>query len=493
MTRELNRVTLVALLGFVLVALTLGYWAVVRADDLLEREDNARNVIAEQRIERGAILDRDGVRLAYSEEIDRTGLMRRVYPYPAAAPALGYYSFTYGEAGIEDAYNGVLRGDESEDAWHALWADALHRPQVGGDVQATVDLAVQQAAADALGTARGAAVVVDVPSGEVRAMVSQPVYDPNTLEQDWDRLAADANAPLLNRVTAGVYQPGGAWQTAVLAALLGEHADLAAEADSVLHTALSNAQAPVAVGDLKLSCLPGAPNEPLTLAEAYAWGCPAPFARALEGSTLTPARLWEKLGVLELVEPPALPGYPAGTGRPAKPLTAATTHDALEAALVGQGSLTLTPLQLVQFVAAIANGGSAVPLHTVHAVRAPDSETWRDVPLPARRSALLRTDVAAVLAQVMQQAAQVNPVIAGAWPDAEALHGHVGLAYGGPAHTPYAWFSGFVTVSQPSAEAPLAIAVVVVVENEDDPSAAVRVARAAFDAALGEVSGNAAG
>jgi len=493
MTRELNRVALAALLGFALAALTLGYWAIVRADDLLEREDNARSVIAEQRIARGAILGREGVRLAYSEEVDDTGRMRRVYPYPAAAPALGYYSLTYGEAGIEDAADGVLRGAGGRGAWRTWWDDTLHRAPVGGDVRATVDLGVQRAAAGALGGAQGAAVVVEVPSGALLALVSQPSYDPNTLDRDWDRLAADAHAPLLNRATAGAYQPGGAWQTALLAALLAEYPDLVAQADGVLYADLPDAAAPVALDELKLFCLPGTPDEPLTLAAAYAWGCPAPFARALDGATLTPARLWERLGVMGLVEPPALPGYPAGTGRPPKPLTDATTPAALEAALVGQGALTLTPLQLAQFIAAIANGGSAVPLHAIDAVRPPGSDAWQPEPLPARRAALMRADVAAVLAQVMQQAAAANPVIAGAWPDAEALHGHVGLAYAGPEHTPYAWFAGYVTVSQASAEGPLAVAVVVVVEDEADPMAAVRVARAAFEAALGEGSDDAAG
>jgi peptidoglycan glycosyltransferase len=61
---------------------------------------------------------------------------------------------------------------------------------------------------------------MDVDSGDILALVSQPTYDPNMLDADWEQLESDPDAPLLNRATQGLYQPGGVLQPVVLAAAL---------------------------------------------------------------------------------------------------------------------------------------------------------------------------------------------------------------------------------------------------------------------------------
>src|SRR5690606_24209332 len=122
-------------------------------------------------------------------------------------------------------------------------------PQEGGDVRSTIDLDVQQAIAAAMGDQAGAVVLAHVPSGRVIGMVSQPAYDPNTLDEDWARLTVDeATSPLLNRVTSGLYQPGGALQTVTLSAILASYSNLTEEAGFVLNSDLPDAQAPVQIG-----------------------------------------------------------------------------------------------------------------------------------------------------------------------------------------------------------------------------------------------------
>jgi peptidoglycan glycosyltransferase len=51
-------------------------------------------------------------------------------------------------------------------------------------------------------------VLLDAATGEVLALVSHPAYDPNRLDEDWDALSANPDAPLLNRATQGVYALG---------------------------------------------------------------------------------------------------------------------------------------------------------------------------------------------------------------------------------------------------------------------------------------------
>jgi peptidoglycan glycosyltransferase len=488
MTQQLNRITAALLIGFLMVGFALGFWSVIRAPSLLARDDNARNVIAEQAIRRGAILDRDGELLAYSVA-DESGIMQRVYPQPEAASAVGYYSFTYGTAGIEKAYNSELRGDAWLTEWESLVDEALHRTLTGGDVRATVDRDVQEAAAAALGDHSGAVVVVEVPSGSVLAMVSQPGFDPNKLDQNWDALTKAETSPLLNRVTAGLYQPGGTLETVILAAILSAYADLPNSGAAVLNAVVPDARDPVHVNGLTLTCLAGTPERDLTLAEAYVYGCPAAFANALDetpNGSLTPERVWERFMAFGLLDVPELAGFDTAIAENLPdPFTAQTPADTLRAALVGQGDLTVTPLQMVQIAAAIANRGNAVPLHLVDAIRPPDADdnpnAWQPVPTPALEPALMRTDVAAALRLAMLEAAAQSPHVSDARRGNLVLYGHTALSFAGPPLTPYAWFVGFVDQTVGSDVA--AIAAVVVIEDEADPGEAAQVAGAAFAAA----------
>ncbi len=487
MVRELNRVTLGLLVAFGIVALAAGFWGVLRADALRGREDNARNVIAQQRIQRGTIFDQSGTPLAMSQELP-SGLMQRVYPYPETVAAVGYYSFRYGVTGLEAEYDSQLRGDTWRSAWRAFVDDALHRAEQGGDVRSTIDLAVQQAASQALGDYSGAVLVIDVPSGRVLAMASGPGYDPNTLDQQWDALTANvATSPLLNRATAGVYQPGGALETVVLAALLGAAPDLGAQGSTVLNAVVPDAADSVLVGDLTLACQPGAPSGDLTLLTAYAYGCPAAFALAFDDG-LTPAALWDRFKVFGLLEAPDLPGFETAAGPESAPLTADSSPEKLVAALVGQGTLTVTPLQMAQVIATIANRGNGVPLHIVDAVR-PPGKAWQPVEVSTESPALLRTDVAGALRSALRQSAAMNPALAGAARDGLVIYGHGGLAYGGPDATPDGWFVGFAEHAEGTTGA---IAVVVVVEEDKpDAAAAANAAGVVFEAAAASLNGSA--
>ncbi len=494
MTTEFNRVTRWLLVAFAVIMISVTYWVVVEADNLVAREDNARNVIAEQRIRRGTIYDQDEEPLAYTRVLD-SGLTERVYPYPEAAAATGYYSFVYGTSGIEDAFNDVLRGEDGS-AWEAFVNNALHRPQEGGDVRSTIDLDVQQAIFEAMGSRAGAVVVAHVPSGRVLGMVSLPGYDPNTLDADWERLTVDeATSPLLNRVTTGMYQPGGALQTVTLSAILASYSDLSENAGFVLNSDVPRAQEAVRVNGLELTCLPETPDEALTLAEAYAYGCPAPFVAALD-ERVTPPSLWERLDVLMLLSPPELNGFRTIAAPDLSRLDDNTRPDEWLEAATGQGALTVTPLHMLQVVAAIANQGNGIPLHVVDAVRPVDAQEWEPVAVPLHRPALLRADVAEVVRLTMLQAAAQSSTVRAAQRGDRVLYGHTGLAYGGPGvgsetetelTTPYSWFLGFV--DQTRGDEMSAIAAVVVLEGEADPAVAATIAGDALAAATAQNEG----
>jgi peptidoglycan glycosyltransferase len=214
MTNNIQRLAQSILLGFALVAVSLLYWQVARAPELTARDDNPRLVQAELRLRRGRLLSRHGEVLAYSEPTETGDTLQRRYPRPEAAHVAGYYSLRYGAGGAEAAYDATLRGELTS------LDQLLHRPQTGHDATLSVHLAAQRAANRSLGEHRGAVVLLDLITGEVLALVSHPAYDPNTLEDDWDALAANPEAPLLNRATQGVYPVGDLARWVGLAGLL---------------------------------------------------------------------------------------------------------------------------------------------------------------------------------------------------------------------------------------------------------------------------------
>lgn len=217
MSDSIWRLARTLVVGFGLVALGLVYWQVLQAPGLLAREDNPRRVITEQRVRRGQLLDRDGKPLAYSEVLPITALhdtVRRHYTSPAAAHIVGYYSLRFGVSGAEAAFDVRLRG--RTDALDGL----LHRPAVGDDVTLSLSWAAQVAADRALGSSTGAALTLDITNGEVWVLASHPAYDPNRLDENWEHLVDDPNAPLLNRATQGQYPVGDLARLVGLAGLL---------------------------------------------------------------------------------------------------------------------------------------------------------------------------------------------------------------------------------------------------------------------------------
>src|SRR5215475_12339717 len=132
MTRNLNRLTLVILLGFAVIALSLMYWSVLISDSMLARSDNPRLVETERALMRGAIYDRNGQILAQTLVVGKSPsgqqVVKRDYPQPDTAAALGYYSLVHGVGGAEAAFDRQLRGDDLRDAGQVAVDSLFHRP-----------------------------------------------------------------------------------------------------------------------------------------------------------------------------------------------------------------------------------------------------------------------------------------------------------------------------------------------------------------------------
>jgi peptidoglycan glycosyltransferase len=456
--RRLNRALLAAL---ALVALALGYWGLVRRESLLARNDNPRRVLEEQRIQRGQILDRHGVPLTAAEVEPESRVVTRRYLYPSAAPVVGYYSLQYGVGGIEAAYDDLLRGNTALTPGERLLNQWLHRSQAGGEVRLTIDVGVQQAVQAALASHSGAAVVLTVPDGDILAIGSQPTFDPNTLEENWESLAADDAAPLLNRATQGLYQPGTALQSVVLGAALNSGLlDPSQPWQGDLSVTLSGGVLPCA----------GAAVDVDTIARAYLQACPAPFQAI--GRQLNARRLSAALTDFGLLDAPAfaLPTAAADLPTPLEETDAALTA-------IGQSELTVSPLQMAMVAGALADQGRVPALRLVEATRTPGGGWQPEAPAGNPRGTISPESIEEV-DSLMRRAVANGTARGAALPD-QVVYGHTGLALSGPEGNLNAWFIGFVRL-----DSGRSIAAAVLIEDAQDANTAAQIGGQVLQAAL---------
>src|SRR5258708_6180631 len=269
---------------------------------------------------------------------------------------------------------------------------------------------------------RGAVIAIDVPSGAVLAMVSVPTFDPNTLDQAYDELLKDPAAPLLNRVTQGLYQPGGALETVILAAMLTDKADLNAP--------VSGAATPLQINGVTLKCA-AQTTASLALKDAYSLACPSPFA---EYTVAHPANVQNMLGSFGLFAAPSLANFQTISGPAIAPLSQTQDAAQLRAEGAGQGKLTVTPLQMALAAATVANNGNAISPYLVDATRAPGAKDWTALDMPHTQKAVVTQDVANGITTAMRDAVASGAGNAADRPDVAGLlvHCHASTAYTGP-------------------------------------------------------------
>lgn len=212
------------------------YWALFAAGPL--KEDNQylsikggrdrRNLRLQEGGLRGWVFDRrnnpDSTLIRYhfnGSTIDR------VYPLGAAAVHLtGYSSLLFGQGGFERAYHEILTEPVS------TYNQFVSTIPVGKDIVSSLHSDLQrEASAQLRGTRAGAAVVLDVSTGEVLAMATWPTYDPTTIAnaQQWETMVKERDnypeiSPLVNRALDFYYRPGSTFKvfTSAVAAAEGK-------------------------------------------------------------------------------------------------------------------------------------------------------------------------------------------------------------------------------------------------------------------------------
>lgn len=272
-----------------------------------------------------------------------------------------------GKVGLESILNDFLTG---QDGGRQIEVDHIGRElrtigpvipsKPGKTVRLTIDLELQQAVEQAMDNQSGAALVMDPRNGEILAMASFPAYDPNWFvdgipSHRWQELLRHPDHPLENKVVQGAYPPGSIFKLVTGYAAL----DQGLIDPSVEHTCNGYFYVPGRRAPFK--CWKPGGHGTIDLVEAIRGSCNvyfyklamdlgvdqlAHYARMMMfGETLDLGFAGEKQGLV-----PSSAWKREAFGEPWYPGETPSVS-------IGQGYVSVTPLQLANFVNLIAAGG----------------------------------------------------------------------------------------------------------------------------------------
>ncbi|MEO5650956.1 MAG: penicillin-binding protein 2 [Ginsengibacter sp.] len=330
----------------------------------------------------------------------------RDYPFDAAGNILGYLSEVSpvflkahegegyqtgdyaGKTGLERSYEKVLMGQRGIEYWKRdnknRLTDRLENGRFdtaaipGENLHMSLDIDLQILGEHLMENKIGAIVALDPRTGGVLAMVSSPTYKPNLLsgserKKHFAELLLDPRLPMINRTVNAYYQPGSTFKT--LQALIGLQEGVITPSTTFLCTgAFYGCGRP-------MRCLdPGN----FKLKEAITWSCNTYFANVMQRTINNPAfgspdsalRVWanymyafglgNKLGI-------DMPSEKSGL------IPTPRTYDkmygeghwnfcTLRSVSIGQGEVNVTPLQVANEMAYLANKGWFITPHMIDSI-----------------------------------------------------------------------------------------------------------------------------
>jgi peptidoglycan glycosyltransferase len=459
----LRKVAISVLVLFTLLIVNVNIIQVVRAQSLRENPRNTRVLTEEYDRERGAIVI-DGNEIASSVKTgDALTYLRQYANGPLYAAATGYYSLLYGKTGLESAENGVLAGTDNRLALGRLGDILTGRNPSGGNVELTLNPAVQQAAMDGLQGVTGAVVALDPSNGAILAMASTPTYDPGQLSSHdpaamrayhksiTPAAGSGAPDPTTNQAIEQRYSPGSVFKLIVSAAALSSGTyspDTTVPAPNVYTPPGTTTGIRNYNGE---SCNGGADQ---SLLDALTISCNTAFSEL--GVTLGEDRLRnmaEAFGINDQKFDVPLPVSGSTLGPIAD-------DAALAQSSIGQRDVQLTPMQAAMISAAIANHGTLMKPYLVDSIQAPDLSVIDQTdakemsrPISAEVAGELTSMMTSVVANGTGRKARIDGVqVAGKTGTAE-----VGTT--GDEKSPHTWFTGFAPADNPK------IAVAVFIKN----------------------------
>ena len=296
-------------------------------------------------------------------------------------PLLMLPDFKVGKSGVEKKFEDVLRGKSGNIKFEV---NALGRmmknidreePTTGENIYTSIDSRLQKKAYEAFGDESGALVLMNIHTGEVLAYVSVPSFDPNLFVEGmryntWNNLVSNPKDPLSDKVVSGVYSPGSTFK--MMTALAGLNAGVINAENRVFCSGKFE------LGDHAFHCWKHSGHGSLNVVEALERSCDVYFYDlSLKVGIDSIAEVSREFGLGEVT----------GTGfdiektgvipdKKWKQKKFGNNWRQGESVIasIGQGYVTVTPLQLAVMTARIANGKEKVVPSLIRLNKKPEFE-----------------------------------------------------------------------------------------------------------------------
>jgi penicillin-binding protein 2 len=404
----------------------------------------------------------------------------RIYPHGrAAGHILGYtgktgrtpdgvidnhevlWPDTEGREGLEQTFNSMLTGQRGEykitfDKDGQKTSEKIVKPPIPGyTVVTTLDLRLQELAEKALEAKakRGAIVIMDPNSGDILAMASWPVFNPNSFipsisTEKFKELQDDPDIPLLPRAYRSSYPPGSVFKVPVGIAAL-ESGTVGRNDGFECTTALQ-------VGNVTFHNWKKVNTGYLTFVEAFTQSCNTWFYQA-----------GIKMGAAPIIEWAQRMGFGAKTGIPLrgevegrvpsdeymrKTQGRRLLNGDVANLSIGQGVTEVTPLQMAQAISTVANGGTFYQTRLVQHVQTLENEIITAFQVREKRSLNLSPGTIEQLHEAMTRVVNSRTGTAHqAKVGSVEVAGKTGTAQWGPKakERTAAWFTGFIPTGRP--------------------------------------------
>jgi len=389
----------------------------------------------------------------------------------------GYLLTDYiGKEGIEKSYEQYLRGVhgaiqiEVDSMGNIKREVGIINPKAGNDLVLSIDGALQKKIYDSLNdillktqTKTAAAVAINPQNGEVLALVSIPSYDNNLFAQkisnaDYSKLINDSNLPLFNRAISGEYPPGSTIKPAIATAALSEGTITPSTIINSLGGRLYIGS--YSFGDWKVH---GPSDVRTAIAESndiFFYTVGGGYGN-IQGLGMNRMKKWYNLyGFGEMtgidINGEADGLIPDEQWKLEKFKEKWSIGNSYHAA-IGQGYITATPLQIANYTAAIANGGTLFKPHIVSQIKKSDG-TILPVQSQIIRSNFVSKDVVSVVREGMRKV--ITDGTAQPLKDMPIeVAGKTGTAQFGTGDQTHGWFTSFAPYNNPQ------IAMLVLVEG----------------------------
>lgn len=404
------------------------------------------------------------------------------------------YSFdaVIGKTGLESTYEEILKGTDGK---RVTEVNAQGKEQSvissvspipGKNIILSIDSGLQHIAQTSLdemikekNSPGGAAVAMDVNTGEILALATSPTFDHEWFargitQDEYSQLATDEHNPLFNRAIAGEYPSGSTFKPVVAAAGLAEQ----------VITPTSTVQSVGGI-DINGSFFPdwrAGGHGTTDVRKALADSVNTFFYLLGGGDNKTTTGLGvdriveyaKKFGLAQVLQID-LPGEQTGF-LPSKAWKEEVKNelwyigDTYHLA-IGQGDILVTPLQVASYTATIANGGTVWKPHIAQTIVSQDGTERTEVAPEALASDVIQDEYLRVVREGMRQAVtggSARALSGLAWPVAAKT----GTAQHGGSDIPHSWLTVFGPYDDPSI-----VVTVIVEEGGEGTEAALPVAR----------------